>query len=234
MTNFSNKKALLFDFGDTLASTVPTYTERIMSALRESGYQFSNQEFNDSYLRTDYIIYKNYEKNGDITPNQHRSWLFENLRKFLKLEDDAKTIRDNVKNNMKRINFKRVLLNNVSDILNQLSKMNFTLAILSNNDGKVDQKCKQLGIYDYFELIVDSSNVGIVKPNLKIFNYTLKELGLEASECIHIGDLYGADILAAINAGIDPIWLNKAGATNYENIKIPQIDELSQILDMLN
>ena len=38
MIDIKNKKAIFFDFGDTIASTVPTYPDRIRIALCEIGF----------------------------------------------------------------------------------------------------------------------------------------------------------------------------------------------------
>lgn len=69
----------------------------------------------------------------------------------------------------------------------------------------------------------------MVKPNIKIFNYTLDKLDLKKEEVVHIGDLYGSDILGALNAGIDPIWINHRKGKNFGNLDITTVNDLQEL-----
>ena len=60
MIDLKNKKAVFFDFGDTLASTVPTYPDRIRIALLEIGFNFTEEQYFRAFQYADYQIYKNY------------------------------------------------------------------------------------------------------------------------------------------------------------------------------
>ena len=136
-----------------------------------------------------------------------------------------------VKLNLKEIEYTRELLDNAGDMLEQLRSKGFKLAIISNNDGYTFEKCRELGINEYFEIVVDSTNVGMVKPDRNIYLYTLSELNIDPDEAVHIGDLYGADILGGINSGLDVIWFNHRNGENYENINLKQFFTYSEILE---
>jgi putative hydrolase of the HAD superfamily len=85
-----------------------------------------------------------------------------------------------------------------------------TLGIVSNNS-TVEQfaKLRTLGIAHYFEAIVISEDVGVAKPDRRIFDIALERLGARAHETVMIGDSLHADIAGAAAAGLATVWLNR-------------------------
>ena len=83
------------------------------------------------------------------------------------------------------------------------------LAVVSNSEGGVADLLAEVGIADAFEVIVDSSRVGVAKPDPRIFDIALEMLGattLDRSECVHIGDSWEADVVGALAAGFRSLW----------------------------
>ena len=231
MINSNYKNTVIFDFGDTLASTVPTYPMRISIALRNLGFDFTDNEFIDAYHLADYRIYKNYISSGSISSGIYQNTLFDVLRDSLNIESDREELKKLVRDQLKKIDYKRVLLESADEMLELLRRRGFKLAVISNNDGYTLEKCRQLGIGEYFDSVVDSTRVGMVKPDRNIYTYTLNELGAYADEAVHIGDLYGADILGGINSGLDVIWFNHRNAENFEKIEVRQFMNIKDIIE---
>lgn len=67
---------------------------------------------------------------------------------------------------------------------------------------------------DYFDSIVLSSDVGLVKPDVKIYELSANQLGVELSECVFTDDLQ-KNVDGAINAGMQAIKFD-----NYEKFII--------------
>lgn len=229
MIDIKNKKAVFFDFGDTLVTTVETYPKRIKIAFTKNGYSFKEGEFINAYLKSDYEIFKYYQKDGSIHQKEHQNLLYKLLTKNLGLDEDYNELKSKIKRTMADIDYERVKIEGCDELLQNLKEKNLTLAIISNNDGRTEQKCKDTEIEDYFDTIVDSTQVKMVKPNIKIFNYTLDKLDLKKEEVVHIGDLYGSDILGALNAGIDPIWINHRKGKNFGNLDITTVNDLQEL-----
>ena len=99
--------------------------------------------------------------------------------------------------------------------------------------GFTDRTCQAFDLANYFALLTDSTNLGYVKPDPRIFHHVLNELGLEPEDCLHVGDLYGADILGAKNAGIDVVWLNYRGINIQDDTETIQIKELAELIKIL-
>jgi len=95
--------------------------------------------------------------------------------------------------------------------LERLRAAGFRLAVISNSDGRASEGLAAAGLLDFFELVVDSALVGLEKPDPGIFTLTLKQMGLDPSETLYVGDLYEVDVAGARAAGLDVILLDPLG-----------------------
>ena len=57
----------------------------------------------------------------------------------------------------------------------------------------------------YFDHWSFSDDVGIYKPDARIFNHALDGLGVEAAEAAHVGDLRRTDVTGALGMGITAV-----------------------------
>ncbi len=67
-------------------------------------------------------------------------------------------------------------------------------------------KINKLGIFPYIQYIVTSEEVGVEKPNSKMFKTALKKMELQPNEVCMIGDSYEKDIIGAQKLGIKAFW----------------------------
>lgn len=72
-------------------------------------------------------------------------------------------------------------------LVNKLSD-NYTLAILSNSDYLNTSEYKRKKWLDPFSVLVLSHEVGILKPDRRIYELTLERLGIPAESCVFIDD----------------------------------------------
>lgn len=90
----------------------------------------------------------------------------------------------------------------------------YKTALLSNASHEfLDPIVEQAHLGEVFDVIVISSRVGFIKPDPRIFEYTLSELAVEASEAIFIDDIE-RNVQAAEALGIKAILY-----TNIESLK---------------
>lgn len=61
------------------------------------------------------------------------------------------------------------------------------------------------------ENIVISGDCGVAKPEEGIFRFAERQLGVQAKDCVLVGDNYQNDIAGAKRAGWKAVWLNKRG-----------------------
>ena len=105
-----NKSTILFDFGDTLASTVPTYPDRIIFALRNLGHVFTDAEFYDAYHLADYKIFNDYISRGSINSKIYQNTLFDVLGNNLRIPTPGKELKILVIPEMKKIDYKKLII----------------------------------------------------------------------------------------------------------------------------
>ena len=127
---------------------------------------------------------------------------------------------------------KVVFFEGAIDVLKALSER-YKVYALTNGNADV----KVIGIDKFLSGAVSSADVGVSKPNPKIFEATLKKAGEEASSCIHIGDDYEDDIVGANNAGIASIWLNERGqkdpSMNLATKVVTKVKEIPHAVKMI-
>lgn len=86
------------------------------------------------------------------------------------------------------------------------------IGIVSNNLlSEQQEKLRHLGLEGHIDALVVSEEVGIAKPDARIFQVALERLQCRADEAVMIGDAWQNDIVGARGAGIRAIWLNRYG-----------------------
>lgn len=95
----------------------------------------------------------------------------------------------------------------VEEMLRKLTKKHL-LAVLSNGFSKTQyQKLHYSGLEKYITRTIVSEEIGINKPDRRLFEYAQEETGAKWP-CLMVGDNFNADILGAIEAGWQAIWFN--------------------------
>ena len=94
------------------------------------------------------------------------------------------------------------------DLLDYLTHK-YQLHIITNGFKEAQQaKLNQSNIDHYFLTVTNSEMVGVKKPNPKIFHHALHMANATIENSIMIGDNLEADILGALNIGMDAICFN--------------------------
>ena len=96
----------------------------------------------------------------------------------------------------------------------------YRLHIITNGFNEVQyKKLDNSGLSKYFDKIITSEDAGVKKPNPKIFKYALDLAEATSKESMMIGDNWEADVMGAINNGLDAIYFNYEKRTVSESIK---------------
>ena len=119
------------------------------------------------------------------------------------------------------------LFDGAIEILEYL-KPNYKLHIITNGFAEVqEKKLQNSGIKPYFQTITNSELAGVKKPNSIIYDYALKISNAKKESSIMIGDCIDADVLGAINFGIDAVFVNYSKAFTDENV-----NQIHDLLDL--
>lgn len=116
------------------------------------------------------------------------------------------------------------------EILDYLSTK-YRLHIITNGFQEIqDSKISNSNMGHYFTTITNSEMAGVKKPNPLIFEYALKYAGAKKEQSIMIGDCLDADVMGALNFGIDAILFNE-NPCHTANIK--QVTRLQDLKNYL-
>ena len=84
-------------------------------------------------------------------------------------------------------------------------------AVISNSNGSVRSILRALGLVSYLDFVLDSFEVGVEKPDLRIFALAIERAGVAPDEAVYVGDLYTVDVRGARATGMDAILLDPGG-----------------------
>ena len=108
----------------------------------------------------------------------------------------------------------------------------YPIVLVSNFYGNIEAVLTDFGIKKYFDKIVESAVVGVRKPDPKIFTLGVEALGMKAENVLVVGDSYTKDIVPALEAGCQAVWLKGKGWTDKED-SIQYPDTIVKLSDLL-
>jgi putative hydrolase of the HAD superfamily len=128
--------------------------------------------------------------------------------------------------------------------LEKLRGLGIKTAVIS--DGipiKQYEKILRLKIDKLLDKIVISDEIGIRKPNPKLFNYFLNKFGVNGYETIYVGDNFEKDIQPAKLNHIYGVYIHRGGkydvdsqriAFSKNSFEIQNLKELFPLIDVIN
>lgn len=121
-------------------------------------------------------------------------------------------------------------------IVEELSKQ-YPMVLVTNFYGNMPVVLKEFGLDGYFKTIIESSIVGIRKPDPALFALGVKALQLPAEEVVVIGDSYRKDIHPSSTLGCRTVWLKNICWEEEPIIESHAptaiIDNISQLPDII-
>lgn len=119
-----------------------------------------------------------------------------------------------------------------NEILGYLKKKNYQLHIITNGFREVThRKIEGSKIGHYFTTVTSADEVGVRKPNPKIFQHCLNISGAKLEESILIGDDWIADVEGAKSFGMEVIFFDVFN--EFPNAETKLIRELKEIENFL-
>jgi YjjG family noncanonical pyrimidine nucleotidase len=108
----------------------------------------------------------------------------------------------------------------------------YEVAIITNGFKEVQyDKIRKSELSKYFRKIFISEEIGAQKPRKQIFEYALKSMNAPKKSSLMIGDSWDADIVGAMNFGIDQVYFNPGiekenGTGRFISANSPNLDDL--------
>ncbi|MFU1885760.1 HAD family hydrolase [Bacillus wiedmannii] len=124
---------------------------------------------------------------------------------------------------------------NTIHFLNHI-KSHFKIGIITNGSTH-RQKAKIINtnLNNYFDTIIIYEEVGLSKPDKRIFELALNKLNVQPEDVLFIGDDLEKDIAGPQNANINGVWFNPQKIKNTTQIQpYAEINTLDSLLSYVN
>ena len=229
-----NKKLIVKDIFFDLDHTLWDFDKNSMLAFKRVFKKFKITIEFDAFLKIYEPInveyWKKYREDKVSKENLRRGRLIDSFN-FFDLIYTTEKIDEIADAYIQELPFDNHLFEGAVEILDYLI-LKYKLHIITNGFEEVQhKKLKNSGIDCYFSTVTTSEEVGLKKPNPKVFLTALNKANSLPAQSVMIGDSLEADILGANNIGMQTIFYNYRN----ENIskKIKSIDSLLEIKNYL-
>lgn len=228
-------KHIFFDLDHTLwdfdANAEESLSELYGFFNLESKAIGSFNQFYGIYLNHNKILWSRYEK-GYISVDElkwRRMW-----RTLLDFHiADEKLAKDMSEFFLESLPTKNRVFDYTYEILEYLTERKYSLHLITNGFEKTQRsKLKSSHLLKYFTHIITSECSNSVKPKKEIFEFALNKAKCTNEDGIMIGDNPEADIMGAMNVGMDAVFVNHTNLKCCTNptYTIRNLKELESIL----
>ena len=128
--------------------------------------------------------------------------------------------------------FKMTAYPDAESALGQLRQRGLALGVVSNYNALLREQLAELGLEDWFSVIVNSADFGEAKPHHGIFLEGVKLLGASPERVLYVGDDLHNDYYGAQQVGLHAVLLNRDSVAIPADVRaIATLTDLLQLLD---
>ncbi len=224
-------KGIIFDYGGTIDTNGIHWAEVIWEQYQRADANINKSLFREAYVHGERTL----AKEPIIKPTHTFHDLLDikiKIQFSYLLSQGATQFTDSKKaNSIIEGCYSQVLetLKTTCNIVAEVSK-NRPTVLVTNFYGNMPVVLKEFSLDKYFDTIVESSVVGIRKPDPQLFALGVKAIGQAAEDILVIGDSYRKDIAPARSLGCKAVWLKKIC---WEEESIEHGKEPTAIIDNL-
>ena len=230
-------RAVFFDVGNTLLYPHPSVSEVCRQILAEEGHVHDLgaidalmplvDEFYEDRYRTDDTFWTDEAQTSQV-------WIgmYSFLCRKLGIEDGAERIALRVYQEFGRAERWRAY-DDVEPAFRRLRERGMLLGLISNWDARLVGLVDGLGLARFLDTVVSSADVGLHKPDPRIFELACERLGVTPAESAHIGDHHYADVLGARSVGMLPVLIDRhSSPSTLAEEAIATLDDIETALGL--
>lgn len=180
-------KAVAFDYGGVIEIKDGDLVQEISDYLGVSKDDWRKEYFKLNYLHN--IESKDWEEVARLAS-----------RKLNATEEQLEHISGLIRKSYDTRRINRELI----EIIKKLKDQGYKVGLLSNNSNRLRAELESLNLIDLFDAVVISAEVGLQKPQQKIFETFFDKLGVKSNEAIFVDDSKQS-LLTAGDIGYIPI-----------------------------
>ncbi|WP_230671576.1 HAD family hydrolase [Rathayibacter sp. Leaf248] len=100
--------------------------------------------------------------------------------------------------------------------LDRLDAAGVRIGVITNGDLEFQtRKMDAIALSERVEHLIASGEVGVTKPDARIFQVACERFGVAPSDALYVGDRLGTDAIGAARAGLRGIWLDRVGGPEH-------------------
>lgn len=220
MKKLTDIQGVIFDYGGTIDTNSRHWAEVLWEKYRELQVPVDKPSFREAYVHGERTLARqplvkpedNFYDVLRIKTRVQMDWLVENG-----ILPREKAVAENYASRIADACYAYVLevLKRTRPVVKTLSE-HYKLVLVSNFYGNIQAVLKDFGLDGFFSRIVESSVVGVRKPDPAIYRLGVEAMGLPAGQVLVVGDSFSKDVVPAKKVGCKVAWLKGEGWGNEE------------------
>jgi FMN phosphatase YigB (HAD superfamily) len=228
--------AISFDIGYTLIEPYQEAPDIVTTVLAELGVTPEAATLRTAYRRAERMFLEDYLRplNETWTADAYIERFY--LRYYVQLLGDLGV--DDTNSTHARTIIGRYLdpanwrvYPDVLPTLAALQKQGYRFGAASDWGSGLTRILHALGLSRYLEWAVVSGALGAAKPSPQFYRLVVERAGVPASQILHVGDSYYADVQGARTVGIDAVLIDRA--RRWPKFDVPLIHEIGELSALL-
>ncbi len=218
-------KAVFFDFDDTLQSRKGAYRIYCENFLDKYFPSISKEEREEKLFQMEEYVDGGYKDREVYFPELIELWHWTDHPKMQELFDSF------------NYDYGRHvdMLPGAVDMLKEVKRRGYILGAITNGVSSLQNlKLDTAGIRDLFDVVVVSGDIGIYKPDRRIFDEAVRRAGVKNEESLFVGDHPVNDVEGALGADMQVIRMNYGDFKGKGLGKKGVAAEIEDIRDVLN
>jgi putative hydrolase of the HAD superfamily len=223
--------AVFFDVGNTLLTPDPSMEGIFIDVASQWGYRLS-KELVGAHIPEMFDYYEQlYSEDDSFWCSGDRAemiWIemYKMLCLGVGIADESEAVARAMHEECMTMRSWR-MFSDVIPCLDTLRDAGVPMGLISNWDNSLIPIAEGIGLADYMTTIISSADVGLRKPDPAIFDLAMRNVGVEATCSIHVGDHLYADVMGSRKVGMHPVYINRAGGVTPGNVTT--IDSLASL-----
>jgi len=220
MKKLTDIQGVIFDYGGTIDTNSRHWAEVLWEKYKELQVPVDKPVFREAYVHGERTLARqplvkpedNFYDVLRIKTRVQMDWLVENG-----ILPREKAVAENYASRIADACYAYVLevLKRTRPVVKTLSE-HYKLVLVSNFYGNIQAVLKDFGLDGFFSRIVESSVVGVRKPDPAIYRLGVEAMGLPAGQVLVVGDSFSKDVVPAKKVGCKVAWLKGEGWGNEE------------------
>jgi putative hydrolase of the HAD superfamily len=229
--------AVFFDVGNTLLLPYPSVPAVVAEVLERKGHVHDIaaidalmplvDEFYEDRYRADDTFWTSEEETSQVWVGMYALL----CRRLGIDESRAEELARDVYDQFGRVDRWRAY-DDVAPCFERLREAGVKTGVISNWDTRLSGLLDGLGLSPLLDTVVASAEIGLHKPDPRVFEYACARLQVEPERAAHVGDHYYSDYIGATAIGMQGVLIDRHGleATGLSAPFITSLDELEGVL----